>query len=80
MGFPMSSKSLLAISYKNNGYSIPKKKLAAMIHTEKSFSSSFLNNGELEREFKDDCSPDDMSESNFMVDGLNFCEFWSPDL
>lgn len=70
----MSSKSLLAISFKNNGYSIPKKKLAAMIHTNKNFSSSFLNHPEVEEEYKDDCSPDDVSESNFMVDGLNFCK------
>lgn len=75
MGFPVNSKSLLAIPFQNNGYSIPKKKFAAMIHTKKHFPSSFLNDPvEVESEFKEDCSHDDISESGFMVDGLNFCK------
>ena len=73
MGFPMSSKTILALPY-TNGYTIPKKKLAAMINAKKNFSSTFVHESSMERELRKTST--EFSESKFMVDELNFCELF----
>lgn len=74
MGFPMNNNSLLALPYEGV-YSIPKKKLAAMVNSKKSmgFHSEFLSATEVDKQMnKEDTA--EISESGYTVDGLNFCK------
>lgn len=75
MGFPMESKSALALPLQG-GYSIPKKKFAAMLRAKGAmdFSSPFLHKTGVGRNVRE--SSPDLSESKFnMVDELNFCKY-----
>ena len=72
MGFPMNIKSSLALTFKN-GYSIPKKKLDAMMNSKKTmeYPSNFMSSPEVDRDITGEVSE---SEAAFAVDGLNFCK------
>lgn len=71
LGFPMSSKALLALPFPSkDAYGIPKKKLAAIINAKKAmdFSGEYIHqNGGMETR---ESSPE------FMVDELNFCKLY----
>ena len=70
MGFPMSSKALLALPFPSkDSYGFPKKKLAAIINAKKAmdFSGEYIHQNGVGRETRE-------SSPEFMVDELNFCK------
>ncbi|XP_032781744.2 sphingomyelin synthase-related protein 1 [Daphnia magna] len=72
MGFPVSSKALLALPFPSkDAYGIPKKKLAAIINAKKEmdFSGAFIHQNGSNRHTRE-------SSPEFVVDELNF--FVSP--
>lgn len=76
MGFPMNNKSLLALPFEGV-YSIPKKKLAAMVNSKKSMGfHEFLSATDVDKQMKEDTA--EISESGYTVDGLNFCKSIHP--
>lgn len=69
MGFPVSSKALLALPFPSkDAYGIPKKKLAAIINAKKEmdFSGAFIHQNGSNRHTRE-------SSPEFVVDELNFC-------
>lgn len=71
MGFPVSSKALLALPFPSkDGYGISKKRLAAIINAKKAmdFSGAFIHQNGIHTETRE-------SSPEYVVDELNFCRF-----
>ncbi len=72
LGFPMSSKALLALPFPSKDtYGFPKKKLAAIINAKKAmdFSGEYIHQNGVGIETRE-------SSPEFMVDELNFCKLY----